>query len=179
MRSKHIAALITFSATFAFSAFIALIFAAPKIADVPPVRDYQFKSYSGNSCRKNTGHKIKEFLTRDKLNGSNRESVSLSYDEEYISRESLAVFSEGVTEYVAQSSSMDDSRFPSDFQRAWREHMSAWNDLAEFLEDSKNESISYDEFYPRLYDYNDRISSTWQTTLRIGREYGADLPAGF
>jgi hypothetical protein len=178
MRSKHIAALITFFATFAFSAFIALLFAAPKISDVPPVKDYEFKSFN-NGCRKNTGYRIKEFLTRDKQNGSSLDNYRLLYEDGFVSRKSLVLFADGVSEYVAESGSMDASGFPRDFQGAWHAHMIAWSDYADFLQDSKYKQMTFEEFNERADEYNSEISVTWYEALRVARENGAALPAGF
>jgi hypothetical protein len=178
MRSKHIAALITFFATFAFSAFIALLFATPKIPYVPPVNSYEFKSYN-NGYRTSKGSKIKEFLVRDKQNGSELDNYKLSYEDGLVSRSSIAVFANAVSEYVNESSSMNDSRFPPDFQAAWREHMQAWSNYEEFLQESKTEFMTFEEFNSRADNYNDDISSTWRETLRIAREHGAELHSNF
>jgi hypothetical protein len=178
MRSKHIAALITFFATFAFSAFIALLFATPKIPYVPPVNTYEFKSYN-NGYRNNTGYKIKEFLVRDKQNGQELESYKLSYEDGFVSRSSTAAFADAVSEYVNESSSMNDSRFPRDFQAAWREHMQAWSNYEEFLQESKTKFLTFEEFNSRAISYNEDISTTWRETLRIAREHGAELHSNF
>jgi hypothetical protein len=142
MRSKHIAALITFFATFAFSAFIALLFATPKMPYVPPVNTYEFKSYSSKSC---TGSKIENFLVRDKRNGDEMDGYKLSYEEGFVLPSSLNVFANSVSEYVAESGSMDESRLPVDFQIAWREHMRAWSEYDEFLQNARNERMSFEE----------------------------------
>jgi hypothetical protein len=168
MRSKHIAALITFFVTFAFSAFIALLFAAPKIPYVPPVQNYEFKTYN-NGCRKNTGDKIKLFLLRDKQNGVEKNEAE----------NTLAAKSIAVAKYADESGSMDASSLPSDFQAAWREHMRAWRNYADVLQERRDKLVDADEYRLRSNEYLDDISSTWEEVLRIGREYGADLPAGF
>lgn len=178
MRSKHIAALITFFATFAFSAFIALLFATPKFYEVPPVKDYTFKSYH-NGCRKGTGDKIKDFLVQDKQNGSNLDRYRLSYDEGFVTRASLEIFADSVSEYYALSTIMHSSHFPRDFQNAWSEHMGAWMEYEEFLQTSKNKRLTFEDFNSRAERYSDEITRTWKEVLRVGREHGADLPANF
>jgi hypothetical protein len=178
MRSKHIAALITFFATFAFSAFIALLFAAPKIPFVPPVTTYEFKS-SNYRCKKKSVNKIEDFLVRDKQNGDEMDGYKLSYEDGFVLPSSVNVFANTVSEYVAESRSMDDSRFPRDFQNAWREHMDAWMEYEEFLQASKNKRMTFEDFNSRTERYNDEISRTWKELLRIGREHGADLPDDF
>jgi len=178
MRSKHIAALITFFATFAFSAFIALLFAAPKIPFVPPVTSYEFKS-SNYRCKPKSVNKIKDFLVQDKQNGNDMDLYKVSYKDGFATRESVGEFADSVSEYIALSTVMDDSRFPREFQNAWRAHMRAWSEYEEFLRNSKNKRWSFEEFYSRTNVYNGEIRVTWHETLRIAREHGADLPDDF
>lgn len=178
MRIKHIAALITFFATFAFSAFIALLFAAPKAYQVPPVvTNYELKTYNHKRC--GTSHKIKDFLEQDKRNGDGRLSSDFSDDDGTYSRSSISIFADSVSNYAKESGSMDDSGFPRDFQLAWREHMKAWSDYAEFLQKAKNKRMTFADFESLTDEYSNEISVTWQETLSIGREHGADLPDGF
>jgi hypothetical protein len=170
MRSKHIAALITFFATFAFSAFIALLFAAPKLMEVPPVvTTFEVKTYKHNRC--GTAYKIKEFLERDKQNGLARRNADDVSD--------LSERAELTTEYAFTSSSMDASGFPRDFQRAWNKHMQAWKNHADFLRKESNKRTVSEDFDGLEADNVSEINSTWREVLNIGREYGADLPQGF
>lgn len=178
MRSKHIAALITFFATFAFSAFIALLFAAPKVYEVPPVvNSYEVKTYKHKRC--GTGYKIREFLDQDKRNGIGRLQYNFTGDDEFFTRSTVSAFADSVAEYASESGAMDDSGFPRDFQIAWRAHMKAWSDYAEFLQKSKNKRMTFDDFDTLADEYSQEITDTWQETLRIGREHGANIPAGF
>lgn len=178
MRSKNIFGLITFFATFAFSAFIALLFAAPKIYEVPPVvTNYEVKTYSQKRC--GTGYKIKEFLEQDKRNGVGKQEYDFSPRNNSFTPARVAVFADSVEEYADKSSAMDDSGFPRDFRQAWREHMKAWSDYAEFLQKAKNKRMTLEDFDSMTTEYNGEISKTWQETLRIGREYGADLHVNF
>lgn len=178
MRSKHIAALITFFAAFAFSAFIALLFAAPKIYEVPPVvTNYEAKIFKQNRC--GTGYKIKEFLEQDKRNGVDRTNYDFSSRNDSYTSARISVFADSVEEYAAESGAMDDTGFPRDFRVAWREHMKAWSDYAEFLQKAKTKRMSLEDFDAMTTEYNGEISTTWQETLRIGREHGADLHVNF
>lgn len=173
MRSKHIAALIIFLATFSVSAFIASLFAEPKIYEVPPV-PLSKKTYK--NCDRNLGEKITRFLNRDKQNGeiSRRNERS----EEDLSSE-LSNDAARASEYFDMSNSMDDGDFPRDFKAAWRKHMQAWGDYAEFLrEESYDDEIS-DDFSLRRKEYIADISSTWNEVTHIAREHCADLPEDF
>jgi hypothetical protein len=173
MRSKHIAALIIFLATFSVSAFIASMFAEPKIYQVPPV-PLSKKTYK--NCDRNLGEKITRFLNRDKQNGQTRRGSERSEEDSSFKLSNEAV---QASEYFDRSASMDDGDFPRDFQAAWRKHMQAWNDYAEFLrEESYGEEIS-DDFSLGRKEYIADISSTWYEVLRIGREHCADLPEDF
>lgn len=178
MRSKQIAALITFIATFIFSSFIALLFAAPKVYEVPPVAPvYEVKSFKHKRC--GTGYKIKEFLEQDKRNGVGRLRYDFSPAKDSFTSSRISVFADSVEEYALESGAMDDSGFPRDFQLAWREHMKAWSDYGEFLQKAKNKRMTFEDFDSLADEYSSEITITWQETLRIGREYGADLPANF
>ena len=179
MRIKYIAAIITFFATFGFSAFIALLFAAPRVYQVPPVSSSQYKPYDGR-CNKRLGEKIKDFLNQDKQNGAERHRYEYSDEGEVISRLSLADQADSITLYAGQSSSMDASDFPRDFQAVWNEHMLAWSEYADFMQKAaKNKRTTAEDLYQRENAYIDDINSTWEEVLDTGRSHGADLPSGF
>lgn len=178
MRSKHIAALITFFAAFAFSAFIALLFAAPKVYQVPPVSSSSLRTYDSR-CSRRYGEKIRMFLDQDKQNGAERRS-SLYFDEDSdVSRQSITEEANSIAEYSNKSGSMDAGKLPSDFQSAWNSHMLAWSKYAEFMQKAKTKKMDSEELYQRKNEYIDDINSTWDDVLETGRGYGADLPAGF
>jgi hypothetical protein len=178
MRSKHILGLITFIAAFAFSAFVALLFAAPKVYQVPPVPLSSPKTYDGR-CNKRLGDKIEEFLNQDKRNGYERRRYDFSDEGEFVSRSSIAEQADSITEYASKSGAMDASGFPSDFQAAWDEHMTAWSNYADFMQKSKNKRMTAEDLYQQKNSYVDEINSTWFEVLITGRKYGADLPEGF
>ncbi len=173
MRSKHIAALITFFATFAFSAFIALLFAAPKIYQIPPVKTYDSR------CSKRLGVKIRGFLDQDKRNGFERRYYEFSDEGVVVSRSSVAEEADSITAYYSKSGSMNASDFPSDFQAAWDDHMRAWSEYSDFMQRAKNRRLTSENIYQNRDEYIDDINSTWYEVLDIGRKYGADLPAGY
>lgn len=173
MRSKHIAALITFFVTFVFSAFIALLFAAPRFYDVPPVVSPYLKTYD-KRCGKSVGGKIEEFLNQDKRNGLERRDFS-----DAPAAKSASERADSVSVYARKSGGMNANYLPREFQTAWNEHMKAWSDYAEFLQKSKYKGTDSEEFKLRQREYISDIDSTWQETLHIGREYGANLPADF
>jgi hypothetical protein len=174
MRSKHIAALIIFLATFSVSAFIASLFAEPKIFEVPPVNLVERKV--PKACDREMCEKITEFLLQDKRNGQTRRRSERSEED---SSSELSNEAARAYEYFDKSSSMDYSYFPRVFQAAWSKHMKAWGDYAEFLrEENYKEEIS-DDFFQRRKEHIAAISSTWYKVLDVGRENCADFPEDF
>ncbi len=175
MRSKHIAALITFFATFAFSAFIALLFAAPKLKEITPaLTTFEVKTYNHKRC--GTAYKIKDFLERDKQNGVIRRNDDDDFSDDV---SDLSRRAESISKYAYTSGKMDASGFPRDFQAAWNEHMEAWRNRAVLLRKESSKRTVSEDFAELENERVSEINSTWQEVLRIGREYGADLPAGF
>ncbi|HEY8562019.1 MAG TPA: hypothetical protein VIL74_16725 [Pyrinomonadaceae bacterium] len=150
--TRIITALIAFVATFIFSAgLVRIIFPAPATNYV----------YTERSVLPATGNEIENFLLRDISNGTAR--IDNAYDSSYADR---------VTEYWKASSSMDASRFPQDFQRAWNLHMQAWGNYAEYLQAKKvsnRKSCGMDNYY------NAEIGRTWDDVTRIGGTYGSNV----
>lgn len=151
--TRIITALAAFVAAFIFSAgLVRIILPAPVVSYVytegPRVGAY--------------ASSIEEFVSRDEMNGTTR----LDY------RNSEA-YAQAVMNYWKTSSSMDASRFPQDFQNAWRTHMQAWKSYADYLEVKQNSKSSYSCGLEK--QYNAEINRTWEEVLRIGRSYGAKV----
>ena len=152
--TRIITALVAFVSTFIFSAgLVRIIFPAPVVKYVYTESPRTFEPRSND---------IESFLLRDISNGSAR--LDYKYTDDY---------AEAVMTYWKTSSSMDASEFPQDFQDAWRLHMQAWGDYAEYLQDKK----ATKNIYPRGSEkrYNAEINRTWEDVLRIGRNYGSTL----
>ena len=157
--TRSITAIVAFIATFIFSAgLVRIIFPAPAV-------EYVFTNRPQYTNRNSS--EIESFLLRDIRNGENRMNriSSLRENERY-----SAEFADAVMNYSISSSNMDASRFPQDFQNAWREHMKAWRNYAEFLKEADPTSSKCSE--GRL---NAEINRTWIEVVRIGRSYGADV----
>ena len=150
--TRIITALVAFVATFIFSAgLVRIIFPAPVVKYV----------YTEQSPRR-SANEIESFLLRDIRNGELREV------DRYTENQANAV-----TDYWKTSSSMDASALPQDFQNAWRVHMNAWGNYAEYLQAkqaSKSNGLCNME-----KRYNEDINRTWEEVLRIGRNYGSTL----
>ena len=157
---KFITGIVAFTLTFIFS--VALV-GFPK-ADFLP-----FEIRGNNQTARN----IASLIQRDVRNGDER------FDKIDFRAERSAYFVEyakAVNEYVDKSESMNDADLPTDFQTAWREHMKAWRDYANFLNKCETKKMDDSDFAQLDKNYNREISVTWQEVLQIGREYGATLP---
>lgn len=164
--TRFITAIVAFVATFIFSAgLVRVIFPAPVVQYVYVNRP-QYIERNTNA--------IESFILRDITNGENRMD-RMSYSDSKFDAE----YADAVMDYVNTSSSMDASRFPQDFQNAWREHMRAWRNYAEFLEDLKNpaarKNLTDTDFRKAEKNYNDEINRTWEIVLQFGRNYGANV----
>jgi hypothetical protein len=147
-------AFVAFIATFIFSAgLVRIIFPAPVVKYVYAERPRTFERSTND---------IETFLLRDISNGDAR--LDYKYTEDY---------SDAVMTYWKTSSSMDASAFPQDFQDAWRIHMQAWGDYAEYLEAKKASKNSYSCGLDKRY--NAEINRSWEEVLRIGRTYGSNI----
>lgn len=145
-------ALIAFVATFIFSAgLVRIIFPAPVVKYV----------YMEQSPRRSASE-IESFLLRDVRNGELREVDR--YSENHAN---------AVMDYWKTSSSMDAAAFPQDFQNAWRLHMNAWGNYAEYLQNKKESNNGYSCSLEKRY--NEDINRTWEDVLRIARNYGSTL----
>ena len=161
--TKFITAVVAFVATFIFSAgLVRIIFPAPVVQYV-----YFDRPQYTNP---NNTNEIESFLLRDIRNGEDRmDRISTLRNSD--SKRYSAEFADAVMQYSLTSSNMDATRFPQDFQIAWRNHMKAWRNYADFLKETNDSSTS------RCGEsrYNSEINRTWAEVLRIARSYGADV----
>jgi len=150
--TRTVTAVVAFVVAFIFSAgLVRIIFPTPVVEYTYTYRP----AYVNRSS-----NELERFLLRDINNGDVRNDYRYSGD-----------YASAVKNYWEASSNMDASRFPQDFQDAWREHMQAWGNYAEFLEAKKSARNNSMCNLDRRYVAD--INSTWQKVLRIGRTYGA------
>lgn len=155
MRIKKILSLIAFFAAFAVST-----------------------SLVGLTFDSATAENISAFIEQDVNNGTKRdEKVYRLQRNDYSTSESImSDYIAVTTDYVNKSGSMDESRLPQDFQLAWLKHMRAWHNFEDFLANNQDSAGNYQ--YKRLYrEYNQEITDTWFEVLRVGKKYGATIPA--
>jgi hypothetical protein len=157
MRNKHIAALITFFVTFAFSS----AFASLLIGET-------------------AGGKITSIIIRDINNGEERNESRYRLNYLESDKSSLCSYvarsAEYVTMYANKSGSMDASDLPIEFQYAWGEHMRAWRNYADFLQSVRDYRTGKSDFDSREKEFIRDINSTWYRAIRIAEENGADVP---
>lgn len=170
MKTKLILGLIVFSLTFHLSTAVTRFL----IGNQPSVSFQRTKSPYAN--------KITLFIERDIANGAQRSNELDVRDEtEFRSISSyLSSYADATTGYVNASESMNDGCLPGDFQDAWRAHMRAWRERADYLESMKEQSpqdIDRDEIAAEYRRQTREINTTWFKVLRVGQKYGATIPA--
>ncbi len=157
---KFITGIVAFTLTFIFSV---VLVGFPK-ADFLP-----FEIRGNNQTQQN----ISSLLQRDVRNGDERfDKIDFRAERSAY----FAAYATAVNEYVDKSESMNDADLPTDFQSAWREHMKAWRDYANFLNKCETKKMDDSDFAQLDKNYNREISVTWQEVLQVGREYRATLP---
>ncbi len=161
------------------------------VAVTPRQSNTSVAPYVKRGCAtKETARKITNLLTQDIENGRmrNRRISGFTSDEDSTRRLGrsayFANYAASTDEYADASASIDDWNLPGDFQSAWRAHMKAWRNHADFLnqvrEDSLKHHIGDGYVFPRKeYSRQSReISDTWYEVLRIARTYNAEIPPG-
>lgn len=184
MRSKTILKTVAFVVAFGFStAFVSLFIPKTQVETSYVI----FNDHNSTSCflqkgRSSNAAKITAFITQDKRNGLESDRAIYENTEDVTSpftSSSFPDYADSVERYVDDSSSMKTRGLPNDFQVAWREHMKAWRDYSEFLNNMKKssnqEASSAEEFSDTNEFYNVEISRTWYEVLHIGETYGADV----
>lgn len=177
MRSKDILSIIAFISAFVVSAAFASIF-------IDKNQPAKFRTYAIGSNRPancssydKTCTDILALLVQDIRNGDRRaERYDYSLGEKGNVSVNRAV---SVAEYADASGSMEDSHLPSDFREAWRDHMKAWRDYSDFLNEVSRKKIDDSEFEQKEFELIDGvngINQTWAKVLKIGRSYGASSP---
>lgn len=180
MKTKLITSLIAFLVTFGFSTVLTKLF-------VSETQVYQPKSQAywiSKSKEKQTQRKIYSLLRQDIQNGRERFGKLVRTEGDYrppFTSSSLAAYSKAVNEYADKSASIYDGDLPEEFQLAWRKHMRAWREHANFLNqlrDSDRE-MTTEEIARRYYKNDAAISATWYATLDIAEEYDAVPPGAY
>lgn len=171
MRSKDIISIIAFTSAFAVSAAFASLF-----IDKSQYTNYNIYAVrtSPNCQSKNpTCTEMLSLLVRDNINGverSNRYDYSLGGEQGNVSPK----YAETTAQYVEESSNMNDADLPSEFRAEWREHMQAWRDYSEFLNEVSQNKIENEEFKKRDARYGYEIDKTYADVLKLAKKYGVN-----
>jgi len=162
MRSKNILSIVAFIVAFGLSAAFANIFIT--------------------ETQTETADKITVLISRDKNNGRESDRAFYEYGAAIFSssdNSAISGYAKAVEWYVEQSSSMDASDLPSDFQIKWRAHMKAWRNCSDFFNRMKKPSnraaLTGKELKEVEAFHNREISRTWEEVLQNGANYGADV----
>ena len=187
MRSKTILSIAAFIIAFGLSTAFASLFISKSVKQSSIVisSDYNNKK---TSCFKKRGTynnaavKIETVIMHDINNGRERGRRLYQIEEDQrppFSSSSFPDYTEAVSEYVGSSENLSIEGTPRDFQSAWRKHMKAWRDYADFLDKMKSSAaraeLSELEAAELEVSYSADINSTWQDVLSIGRSHGAEL----
>ncbi|MDQ3711916.1 MAG: hypothetical protein M3388_06825 [Acidobacteriota bacterium] len=182
MRIKTILSIIVFIFAFVFSSVFASLFASKSESQL----NLGFVGTTSTSCFKNRGNytadKIALFVQQDIRYGNERDRKLYRINKDFrppFTDSSFADFAETVSKYADQSGSMEADKLPQDFQIAWLEHMKAWRDYADILNEMKNSSarkmVSEKQLDELETIHSAEITNTWHKVLRIGRSYGAEV----
>ena len=173
MRSKNILSIVAFVAAFGLSAAFASLFISQNTYSSGYLRAEQ------NTA---TADAIAALIRQDHANGYTRFRKVYELQDDNPTDVNSVVFAdyaEAIEGYVDDSSSINADDLPRDFQAAWGEHMKAWGEYSNFLNQSADIS-GRTACTLRKFKTNDRmlnreISRTWYEVLRVGRSYGADV----
>lgn len=185
MRSKTILSIAAFIVAFAFSTAFAGLFIAKSayqsVLTVPANQNRQSTSCFTKRGRY-TADKIEVFISQDVSNGRERDRKLYEIDRDYrpsFMSKSFSDYSAVISEYVDESNALDETALPQEFQNAWRAHLKAWRDYANFLEtiktSSDSEKLNGKAAYELESHFNAEINSTWYEVLRVGGTYGAEV----
>jgi hypothetical protein len=168
---KAIVGIVAFAAAFIFGTGLVRIFFPQPVA---PSAACRRESHFRPPVQSALATEIEDFIAQDERNGTERESRT---DGRALTSSSTvsAKHAESVMRYWQKSSAMDDSGFPQNFRNAWREHMQAWKDYADFIDENSGKRVDATEFGLESRRLNSEISRTWYALLRIGRTYGAGV----
>lgn len=165
MTTKIITSLVAFFGTFIFGAVLVFL-----VTPLTPIDESWVKVIKTNYNRQ-TARDITNLLIKDISNGEERRQGNYEAD-----------LAENVSEYADKSAQINDENLPSDFQAAWRKHMSVWHNYADFLQDLNNPKLrhNFDEMQIQKIqaEHISKINTTWYEVLRISKKYGAEIPRG-
>lgn len=185
MRSKNILSIAAFIIAFAFSAAFAGLFVAKselQTASVVPVGASSQPTSCFTKRGRYTADKIEVFIAQDVSNGRDRDRQLYAIDGDYRPSHlssSFPAYADAINEYADASNGLDETAMPHEFQIAWRAHMKAWRDYANYLDALRSscarQKMSAQAAGEAENSFGADINATWYEVLRVGREYGAEV----
>lgn len=169
MRIKSILSLIAFFTTFIFCVTLIGL----------PKNNFYSRFSDANYSAQNRQN-VRNFLWAD-INRGRQRNIESSDD--------LVSLADSVESYVDEAQSSDDSNLPADLRAAWQQHMNAWREHSDFLNNVKaspdrldsydlgNNDLNLSDAEMQTYsNQSNEINRTWYEVLRVGRKYGAYVP---
>ncbi|MGI9036782.1 MAG: hypothetical protein ACR2GD_12185 [Pyrinomonadaceae bacterium] len=169
-------------------AFIAAFILSVSLVGLP--KDNFYSRFTDASNFSQNRQNIRLLLRQDISNGMLRDRTIYSLEELNKNSDSsfdIAPFADATEEYVESSESIDDTDLPADFQTAWHNHLDAWREQADFLNQVKGTvqeeeingqkqfTFSLNPHEENVYqNQTDEINRTWHEVLRIAKKYDVD-----
>lgn len=190
MKNKSILRIAAFSTAFIFSAAFAGLFIDTNDSETGffvPFKTETVVTYDNEQSvgidDAESARVIDYVLQKDDDNGRARNRtvsrVSPDYNPPLESNASFSVFADATTRYAGQSGKIEQSDLSPEFKSAWRRHMKAWRDYADFLQAMKISSVrnelGADEFSELDVEYNHEINQSWFKVLTVASENGVDV----
>lgn len=155
MRSKQIASVAAFVIAFTFAVNV-----------TPQTQPSSGQHFFTNERVTPERPAMTKLLQKDIRNGLER-----------IDHGSKESYPQRVADYIEESSALDDSHTPLEFQQAWHEHLDAWRNYSRYLNSLDAEELQNYRDTAQHQRLNAEISRTWFEVLDITRNYGAKVPA--
>lgn len=187
MKIKSILSIAAFTAAFIFSiAFAGLFVDKSEIKSVIAVQP-SYNNQRATSCWKSRKSSESAVIITKILEQDDRNGITLDRDLSRIGllgaspfkSPSFEQYADATGEYADESGSIEDDRLPLEFQTAWRDHIKAWGDYADFLESTKSADVRTEmgegTFETMSSKYNANISLTWLEVLDVAAKYGSDF----
>ncbi len=178
MKSKNILSIAAFVAAFGLSAaFASLFITKPAYTSAyQPTGCFKFQRSS------RAADAISTLIAADYAYGYNRAVKIYDIGENYPPSPDSVTFADYARTtkiYVDKSSSLSVENLPRDFRAAWQDHLTAWRNYSNFLNQSADissrDSFTAEEFSDADAFFGGEIDRTYEHALEVGRSYGANV----
>jgi len=175
MRIKTILSTAVFIFAFVFSTAFASLFVdkSKSMLLVAPSNSYRKSCEHKSQIRDDLWmqKQILNFLEEDRQNGRElvNDSIQIKAESE-LTREKLAT-----ANLLRKMQQMNYSDFPDDFQSAWENHVSAWEERADFLHrvnKTRKYKIIDEELREKYWTQGNEINQTYIDLITTARQHG-------